>query len=75
VIFPRSFSTLMLLMLALKLAGVIAWSWWLVLFPLWVPVAIVLPFFLYYFWSTGIDRLNERMAEWRIRRRHADGPG
>lgn len=26
---------------ALKLAGVISWSWWWVAAPLWVPVAMV----------------------------------
>lgn len=26
----------------LKLTGVITWSWWLVLAPLWVPVALFL---------------------------------
>lgn len=33
---------LALLFIALKLTGVIAWSWWWVLAPLWVPFAIVL---------------------------------
>ena len=32
-------SGLFLLLLALKLCGVIHWSWWLVLMPLWLPVA------------------------------------
>lgn len=27
---------------ALKLTGVIGWSWWLVLLPLWSPVAFVI---------------------------------
>lgn len=26
---------------AMKLAGVIGWSWWLVLIPLWSPIAFV----------------------------------
>ena len=33
---------LALLFIALKLTGVIAWSWWWVLAPIWVPFAIVL---------------------------------
>jgi len=34
-------STLVLLtFLVLKLTGVISWSWWWVLSPLWVPVAV-----------------------------------
>jgi hypothetical protein len=28
--------------IVLKLTGVIAWSWWWVLAPLWIPAAIVL---------------------------------
>ena len=30
----------------LKLCGVISWSWWAVLAPLWVPVAILAIFLL-----------------------------
>jgi hypothetical protein len=30
----------------LKLTGVIAWSWWWVLAPLWIPTAIVVVFLL-----------------------------
>jgi len=37
---------LLVLFIALKLTGVIAWSWWWVLSPLWIPVALVLAFFL-----------------------------
>ena len=34
-------STLLLvLFIALKLCGVIAWSWWWVLSPLWIPLLI-----------------------------------
>ena len=28
--------------IVLKLTGVIAWSWWWVLAPLWIPAAIVI---------------------------------
>lgn len=28
--------------IVLKLVGVIAWSWWWVLAPFWIPLAIVL---------------------------------
>jgi len=31
-----------LIFLTLKLTGVIAWSWWWVTAPLWMPVAIIL---------------------------------
>lgn len=33
---------LTILFIALKLTKVIAWSWWWVLSPLWIPAAIVL---------------------------------
>ena len=33
---------LTLLFVGLKLAGVIGWSWWWVLAPLWGPVALAL---------------------------------
>jgi hypothetical protein len=34
---------LAILFIALKLTGVITWSWVWVLAPLWIPLAIVLP--------------------------------
>lgn len=33
-------SLLLVLFVALKLTGVIAWSWWWVLSPLWIPLAL-----------------------------------
>lgn len=36
---------LTLLFIALKLTNVIAWSWWLVLAPIWIGPVIVLLFF------------------------------
>lgn len=35
------FSLLALLFIGLKLGGVITWSWWWVLSPLWIPLAII----------------------------------
>jgi hypothetical protein len=32
----------LVLFVGLKLGGVIFWSWWWVLSPLWIPMAIVL---------------------------------
>jgi hypothetical protein len=32
---------LTILFIGLKLGGVIAWSWWWVLSPLWIPLALV----------------------------------
>lgn len=37
---------LALVLITLKLCGVIAWSWWLVLLPLYFGVAVILFFFL-----------------------------
>ena len=33
---------LFVVFLVLKLTGVIAWSWWWVTAPLWIPVALVI---------------------------------
>jgi len=63
-------------LLVLKLSGVIGWSWWLVLLPVWLPTAIALPFAAVILMSAGTDRLSEPLARWQIRRRHAnDNPG
>ena len=35
---------LAILLIGLKLGGIIAWSWWWVLSPLWIPAAVVLGF-------------------------------
>jgi len=37
---------LFLVFLILKLAGAIAWSWWWVFAPLWIPVAIIVLLFV-----------------------------
>jgi hypothetical protein len=37
---------LAVLFIGLKLTGVIAWSWWWVLAPLWAPIAILLTWLL-----------------------------
>ena len=34
-------SVLTLIFITLKLLGTITWSWWWVLSPLWIPLAIV----------------------------------
>ena len=36
------FGLLAILFIALKLTGVIAWSWWWVFSPIWIPLVIVL---------------------------------
>lgn len=39
----NGFMTLLtILFIALKLTGVIGWSWWLVLAPTWVPLLIII---------------------------------
>lgn len=40
------FGLLGLLFIALKLIGVIAWSWWWVLAPVWMPPLVVVLFIL-----------------------------
>jgi hypothetical protein len=37
------FYGLALLFIGLKLTGYIAWSWWWVLAPIWLPITIFLP--------------------------------
>ena len=37
---------LTLIFITLKLCGVIGWSWWWVLSPLWIPLAFVLAIFV-----------------------------
>lgn len=39
------FGMLGILFIALKLTGYIAWSWWLVLLPLYLPLAVAVIFF------------------------------
>lgn len=39
-------SILCLIFITLKLTGYIAWSWWWVLAPIWIPVTIVLAIFV-----------------------------
>lgn len=36
------FGLLTILFIGLKLTGYVAWSWWWVLAPLWVPLSILL---------------------------------
>jgi len=36
------FGLLTIVFITLKLCGVIAWSWWWVLSPFWIPLAIIL---------------------------------
>ena len=40
------FGALGILFIGLKLTNFISWSWWLVLLPIWGPIASVLAFLL-----------------------------
>lgn len=37
---------LTIVFITLKLTGYITWSWWWVLAPMWMPLAIILPIFI-----------------------------
>lgn len=37
---------LLLIFIVLKLIGVITWSWWIVLIPLWIEIILVIIFIL-----------------------------
>lgn len=39
-------SILCLIFITLKLTGYIAWSWWWVLAPIWIPIPIILVVFV-----------------------------
>ena len=41
-IIRRILELLLVAFIVLKLTGVITWSWWWVLSPLWIPLAIAL---------------------------------
>ena len=43
------FEVVLIVFVVLKLAGVVGWPWWLVLVPLWVPLAFALVMVVLYF--------------------------
>lgn len=47
-------TVLFLIFLVLKLTGTIAWSWWWVTSPLWIPVAIILVVLIIFAITAGI---------------------
>jgi len=55
--------------IVLKLTGVIAWSWWWVLSPIWIPTAIVLVIAVIFCVVVGIQesRKKRKLAEARKR--------
>lgn len=55
---------LFVVFLVLKLTGVIAWSWWWVTAPIWIPFLIAVILVIAFFWLVGYyskvsDELNE----------------
>lgn len=42
-------SLLTVAFVVLKLCGIITWSWWWVLSPIWIPIAIVILLFIILF--------------------------
>lgn len=51
---------LAILFIGLKLGGVINWSWWWVLSPLWIPVAIILALFVIVLIIAGLVAVCQR---------------
>lgn len=45
----------------LKLTGVIAWSWWWITAPIWIPflIAVILVIAFFWLYSKVNDELNE----------------
>lgn len=50
------FGALTLLFIALKMTGHIAWSWWWVLAPMWIPIALILLFVAFVVTIENTDR-------------------
>ena len=48
---------LALIFIVLKLTGVINWSWWWVLAPIWIPIALILGFIILLLIVCGIAAL------------------
>ena len=57
---------LTLVFIVLKLIGTIDWSWWWVLSPTWIPMALVLPLIVVYI---VLKRRTEREIIRRLRDR------
>lgn len=45
---------LAIVFIVLKLVGVIAWSWWWVLSPLWIPLALIVLIFVVGFFLAAV---------------------
>lgn len=62
----RFYGLLTIALIVLKLTSVIAWSWWWVLAPLWLPVVLLLLFAAFAFIYTGIKmrKDDENLHKW-----------
>ena len=52
---------LTILFIAFKLLGVINWSWWWVLAPLWIPSAVVLAILIILAIVVGIAQIGDKL--------------
>jgi hypothetical protein len=41
---------LLIVFIVLKLVGVVTWSWWIVLIPLWIEIGLLIIVVLFIFW-------------------------
>ena len=53
-------SLLLLLFIALKLTGHITWSWWWVLSPIWIPIAVTVLLFSIWVLVVYIKKKKEK---------------
>jgi hypothetical protein len=68
VAFNNLFLIATLVLIGLKLGGVIAWSWWAVLAPLWVPLVVILVIALPVAGFALASRIGDRLEDRRQRR-------
>jgi len=67
------FGILGLIFITLKLTGYIAWSWWWVLSPFWIPFALVLGIFvLALIGVTGATALSDRKRKQKLKQSNKD---
>lgn len=46
------FGALQIVFIVLKLVGIIKWSWWLVLIPLWIDLLLIAIMIVWFIWIT-----------------------
>ncbi len=54
------FGLLTIVFITLKLIGTIDWSWWLVLSPIWIPIALVFLILLIQLTITALGSVNDK---------------